>query len=212
MFQKCNSYCHVPSNVKAYMLVYDLCACTFTGANRYRPLSCSHIQPGTRHKSMSFLFRSVLSKQNMFCAIHRSVSINTLDACLTDMSASSFACRLESILYTVVCTPYSACYHVFIEKNKHAFLFRWNSTGQKHHFFFKLPCQLSRKKLSGYPQMVDLDSQPSQALQCSYMHDIAIQCKHTPYSAVLSKLGKGRQRYMCACVTGIPRFSHSAWA
>ena len=79
------------------------------------------------------------------------------------------------------------------------------------YIFFKLPCQLSRKRLSGYPQIVDLDSKPSQALQCSYMHDRALQCKHSHYSAVLSKSGRG-QHYMCACMTGIPRFSCSAWA
>ena len=28
------------------------------------------------------------------------------------------------------------------------------------------------------------------------MHDRAIQCKHTHYSAVLNKVGKGRQRNM----------------
>ena len=39
------------------------------------------------------------------------------------------------------------------------------------------------------------------------MHGRAIQCKHTHYSAVLSKVGKGRQHN----VTGIPRFSRSAY-
>ena len=33
-------------------------------------------------------------------------------------------------------------------------------------------------------------------LKCSYMHTRAIQCKHTPYSAVLNKSGKYRQRNM----------------
>ena len=36
--------------------------------------------------------------------------------------------------------------------------------------------------------------------------------KHTPYRAFLSKLGKGRQPYMCVLVTGIPRLARSAWA
>ena len=43
------------------------------------------------------------------------------------------------------------------------------------------------------------------------MHGRAIQCKHTPYGAVLSKSDKGSHVHMCACMTGIPRFVCSAW-
>ena len=41
------------------------------------------------------------------------------------------------------------------------------------------------------------------------MHRRATQCKQAAYSPFLSKLGKGRQRNMCACLMGIPR---NAWA
>ena len=43
---------------------------------------------------------------------------------------------------------------------------------------------LSINKLSGYPKMVEVDSQ---ALQCSFMHGRAIQCKHTPYVTIHGK-------------------------
>ena len=44
------------------------------------------------------------------------------------------------------------------------------------------------------------------------MHGRATQCKHTHYSTVLSKWGKGRQPNTYALMTGIPRFSRSMWA
>ena len=39
-----------------------------------------------------------------------------------------------------------------------------------------------------------------------------IQCKQAPYTPILTKVGKGRHVCVCARLTGIPRFSRSAWA
>ena len=48
-------------------------------------------------------------------------------------------------------------------------------------------------------------------LKCSYVHSRAIQCEYTPYSAVLSTSGKGRQRSRCVRVGYSPFFTY-AWA
>ena len=53
-----------------------------------------------------------------------------------------------------------------------------------------------KKRFSGYPQVV-VNSQPSQALQCSYMHGTAIQCEHIVHSTILHKSAKGHHVHMC---------------
>ena len=72
-------------------------------------------------------------------------------------------------------------------------IFSLNFSSKRHTKHKKLPRYLhiaySRARfvtLSGLKMM----------LNCNYMHSRAIQCKHTPYSAVVSQLGKGRQRNM----------------
>ena len=47
--------------------------------------------------------------------------------------------------------------------------------------------------------------------KCNYVHSRDIQCKHTPYSGVLSKLDKGHQRNMRVCDGNSP-FLHSTRA